>query len=67
MAVSFYRESAQIIPFPLKKPRFSTVEERERAIPDICAAALDGCRYHTDAIREADTPSGAKPPLRPAD
>lgn len=66
MAVSFYRESAQIIPFPLKKPRFSTMEERERAIPDACAVALDGCRYHTDAIREADTSSSAKPTPQPA-
>nr|WP_329605572.1 DUF2735 domain-containing protein [Rhizobium alarense] len=67
MRVGFYRESAQIIPFPLKKSRFSAMEERERAIPDVCAAALDSCWYHSDAIREADKPAVANPVLRPLD
>ena len=67
MTVSFYRESAQIIPFPLKKPRFTAMQQEVAAIPDVCAAALDSCWYHTDAITEASRPTKPSPTLRPVD
>jgi len=67
MTVSFYRESAQIIPFPLKKPRFTAMQQETAAIPDVCAAALDSCWYHTDAISEASLTAKPAPILRPVD
>ncbi|WEX90392.1 DUF2735 domain-containing protein [Sinorhizobium garamanticum] len=54
MAESLHRRSATIYPFPAKP--FRRAENRREEKPDldaqdICAAAIDGCWYHEEAIR----------------
>jgi hypothetical protein len=58
MATSFYGKSATILKFPTRIPR--KAEERRSEIQrkgdiassEVCAAAVDGCWYHEEAVRE---------------
>ncbi|MDK1374450.1 MULTISPECIES: DUF2735 domain-containing protein [unclassified Sinorhizobium] len=54
MAESLYRRSATIYPFPAKPLRRMENRRDEKAdldVQDICAAAIDGCWYHEEAVR----------------
>ncbi|MCA1404156.1 DUF2735 domain-containing protein [Ensifer sp. IC3342] len=54
MAESLYRRSATIYPFPAKPFRRAENRREEKPDPgaqDICAAAIDGCWYHEEAVR----------------
>ncbi|MDK1385263.1 DUF2735 domain-containing protein [Sinorhizobium sp. 8-89] len=54
MAESLTRRSATIYPFPAKPLRRVENRRDEKAdldTQDVCAAAIDGCWYHEEAIR----------------
>ncbi|NRP72373.1 hypothetical protein ILFOPFJJ_03271 [Ensifer psoraleae] len=54
MAESLTRRSATIYPFPAKPLRRVDNHRDEKAdldTQDVCAAAIDGCWYHEEAIR----------------
>ncbi|MCA1367419.1 DUF2735 domain-containing protein [Bradyrhizobium sp. BRP14] len=58
MATSFHGKSATILKFPTRIPRKaderrSDVQRKgDIASSDVCAAAIDGCWYHEEAVRE---------------
>jgi hypothetical protein len=60
MATSFHGKSATILQFPKRIPRkvderrSEATEKMDLASSDVCAA-VDGCWYHEDALREETT------------
>ncbi|OAP36868.1 glutamine synthetase [Sinorhizobium glycinis] len=58
MATSFHGKSATIYQFPAHisrkaEERRSEVQRKaDFASSDVCAAAIDGCWYHEEAVRE---------------
>ncbi|AFL50128.1 hypothetical protein ABIE78_004080 [Sinorhizobium fredii] len=58
MATSFHGKTATILQFPTRISRkaedrhFEAQRKAELASSDVCAAAIDGCWYHEEAVRE---------------
>ncbi|MET3585461.1 hypothetical protein ABID21_001570 [Pseudorhizobium tarimense] len=48
------RVSAKIYQFPIKRMSLRSAETQPPA--DYCAAALDSCWYHDEAVRQERTP-----------
>ncbi|WP_164923987.1 DUF2735 domain-containing protein [Sinorhizobium fredii] len=58
MATSFHGKTATIYQFPTRisrkaeERRSEGLRKAEFASSDVCAAAIDGCWYHEEAVRE---------------
>lgn len=60
MATQMMHGSAKILQFPVRMPRQFIVDaDKAKSLEDLrwmrkCEAALDGCIYHEDAVRDED-------------